>query len=50
MCFVIYIKIKYNEINKIELIIKYFFVIDVCYCYNGIYVFRKCVLIVYYYN
>lgn len=50
MCFVIYIKIKYNEINKIELKIKYFFVIDVCYCYNGIYVFRKCVLIVYYYN
>lgn len=29
MCFVIYIKIEYNKINKIELKIKYFFVIDI---------------------
>lgn len=46
----IYIKIKYNETNKTELKTKYFFVIDVCYRYNGIHVFRKRVLIAHYYN
>lgn len=46
----IYIKIKYNEINKTELKTKYFFVIDVCYRYNGIHVFRTRVLIAHYYN